>query len=160
MSSAAPCPPPLPHNRGRGWWIALGALAIVLIGPAVLLVLWEVVGLFIWTGSLMLVGGRGTPGEWTVNSQRYQCLANREEITLFKEEWATAHDGKPGDMIPPADWGKIFAEHADKLICPLDPKHTPQTSYDAGPIGMDPKCRFQTQHEQQLNNLKKQKGTS
>ncbi|MCX7008442.1 MAG: hypothetical protein NTY53_14530 [Kiritimatiellaeota bacterium] len=95
-----------------------------------------------------------------LTAQRYRCQANLNEIALIKDEWITAHNGKQGDRIPAVDLEKIFAEHEGKLICPLDPNQTPQTSYEIGPIGTDPKCKFQAKHEQKPNEPKKKKGAS
>ena len=143
MSNTA-CPPPLPAKRSRNQ-----ALWIISITLLVLLLL--VGGMFL--GIRALISSIGF-GEFSMED--YQCQKNLEEITLLKEEWVTAHDGKAGDVIPTADLEQMYAEHEGKLICPLDPKKTPQTSYEIGPIGTEPKCKGTALHEQKRNE-KKQK---
>jgi hypothetical protein len=141
MSHTA-CPPPLPARRSRN-------LALLIVGLT--LVVCCVVGAGLFGCGWWLVS-RMSPSNFSMDD--YTCEQNLEEIALIKEEWVTAHDGKAGDVIPPADLAEILAEHGEKLVCPLDPKHSPQTSYEFGPIGTDPACKGKALHDQKHNEKK------
>lgn len=143
MSSTIPRPPPLPVKRSRNlalWIIGITLLGMLLLGGGTFL------------GIRALISSIGL-GEFSMED--YQCGKNIGEITLLKEEWVTAHDGKNGDVIPPADVEALYTEHDGQLICPLDPKKTPQTSYEIGSIGADPKCKCTALHEQRREEQKK-----
>ena len=145
MSNTACCPPPLPARRNRNLvWLIVGIVVLVMIAACG--------GLF---GCGWWLVSRIGSGSGSFSMDDYTCGKNVEEIALIKEEWVTAHEGKAGDVIPPADLAEILAEHGEKLVCPLDPKHTPQTSYEFGPIGTDPACKCQALHEQKRNEIKK-----
>ena len=142
MSSTA-CPPPLPARRTRN-------LVLLIVGLTLLVMLLACGGLF---GGAYWLFARVNSRVFSMDD--YTCNQHLEEIALIKEEWVTAHDGKPGDVIPPADLAAIYAEHGAKLFCPLDEKKTPQTSYEFGPLGTDPVCKCKALHEQQRSEKKK-----
>jgi hypothetical protein len=52
---------------------------------------------------------------------------------------------------------QLYAEGEGKLVCPLDPQKTPQTSYELGAIGTDPTCKCAALHEQKREERKKKK---
>ncbi len=139
-----PIKPPRPCRHG--WLLGCGCL---LAGFFAFLLL-TVIGLLIWIGvSLQPLGDEeGAPDATTVqaDSRREQCQGNMEEITLIKEEWATAHDAKKGAVIPDSDITKLFAESAAKLFCPNDDDRSFKTSYVIGPIGTDPRCQCDDEH--------------
>lgn len=146
MSATTPRPPPLPAKRTRN--LVLLILGIVLLLMALL-----------GGGMFMLFRGFVSAFEsmGSFSMEDYQCGKNLDELTLLKEEWVTAHDGKNGDVIPAADLAQMLAESEGKLVCPLDPQKTLATSYEIGPIGTDPKCKCPTQHEQKREERKKKK---
>jgi len=141
MSNTA-CPPPLPAHRSRN-------LALLIVG--IVLVVFLAVGGGLFGCAWWLLSSLGT-GSFVMDD--YTCGQNIAEIALCKDEWATAHDGKAGDVIPAADLAEILKEHGAKLVCPLDPQHSPQTSYEFGPIGTDPVCKCQKLHEQKRSAKK------
>ena len=145
MSNSASCPPPLPARRNRN-------LVLLIVGIVVLVMLAACGGLF---GCAWWLVQR--VGSSSFSMDDYTCEKNLDEIALLKEEWVTAHDGQAGAVIPPADLAQILAEHGAKLICPLDPKHSPQTSYEFGPIGTDSTCKCKALHEQKRDEKKKKK---
>lgn len=142
MSTTA-CPPPLPARRNRN-------LALLIVGIVLLVTLALGGGAFY--GFRCLVSALGG-GDFSMDE--YTCEQNLAEIALIKEEWGTAHDGQAGTVIPTADMAQILAEHGKKLVCPLDPQHTPQTSYEFGPLGTDPVCKCKALHEQKRSEKKK-----
>ena len=144
MSTPSHRPPPLPTRRGRNL-----ALLIVVIVVVVFITLCG--GMYYGFRCLMTAFESGD-----YSYDVYQCERNIEEIALIKEEWVTAHNGKPGDRIPPTDLAQSLAEHGENLICPLDPKHSAQTSYEFGAIGTDPTCKCKALHDQKRSE-KKQK---
>jgi hypothetical protein len=143
MSNTA-CPPPLPARRSRN-------LALLIVG--ILLLVFCVLGGGAYYGFRCLVSALGGGGAFSMDA--YQCGKNIDELALIKEEWVTAHDGKAGDVIPPADLAAVTAELGGRLACPLDSKHSLQTSYEIGPIGTDPRCKCQALHEQKRDEKKK-----
>ncbi|MCX7008443.1 MAG: hypothetical protein NTY53_14535 [Kiritimatiellaeota bacterium] len=144
MTTANPRPPPLPAKRNRH-------LVLLIVGIVLVVMIAACGGLFgcLW----WLFTGIASSSNFSMED--YQCGKNIEELALIKEEWVTAHDGKPGDVIPPADLAEVTADLSEKLACPLDPKHSLQTSYKIGPIGTDPKCKCQALHEQKREEKKK-----
>jgi len=142
MSNTA-CPPPLPARRSRN-------LALLIVG--IVLAVFLVVGGGLFGCAWWLISSFG-PGSFAMED--YTCEQNLAEIALIKEEWGTAHDGQAGAVIPAADMAQILAEHGKKLVCPLDPQHAPQTSYEFGPLGTDPVCKCKALHEQQRSEKKK-----
>lgn len=152
ISDQAPlCPgcgqPIKPTQKCRhGWLLGCGCLLAGFFG----VLLMTVVGLLIWIGiSLQPLGDEETAPDKTVtmdDTQREQCQDHQEEIALIKEEWATAHNAKKGAVIPEADVKTIFAEAAPKLVCPKDEQRSFKTSYAIGPIGADPKCKCDDEH--------------
>ena len=145
MSSNLSRPPPLPAKRTRN-------LILLIIGITVLVMVLLGGGMFLGIRALISSVGLGA-----FSMEDYQCEKNIGEIALLKEEWGTAHDGKAGDVIPAADLEQMYAEHEGKLICPLDPKKTPQSSYEIGAIGTEPKCKCTTLHEQKREEQKQKK---
>ena len=144
MKTTASRPPPLPAKRTRN-------LVLLIVGIVLIVSLAMCGGLFgcLW----WLFTGIASSSNFSMDD--YQCGKNIEELALIKEEWVTAHDGKPGAVIPPADLAEVTAELSGKLACPLDPKHSLQTSYEIGPVGTDPKCKCQALHEQKREEHKK-----
>jgi hypothetical protein len=119
-----------------------------------------IIGLLLWIGfSLQPMSDEDSDPDATATSMAfdekcYQCQANMEEITLIKEEWATAHEAKHGCLIPAAEAEKIFAEVVKKLTCPKDEEHTFKTSYDIGPIGTPPQCKCDAKHNEKDDDEK------
>ena len=152
ISALAPvCPgcghPLMPPRKCRhGWLLGCGCL---LAGCFAFLLL-SVIGLLIWIGLSLQPPGDDDGAPDTAMTQdaswRERGQANMEEITLVKEEWATAHDAKKGAIIPAADVKQIFAASVSKLVCPKDDELSFRTSYDIGPIGTAPHCKCDDEH--------------
>ena len=144
MSNTA-CPPPLPARRTRN-------LVLLIVGIVLAVMLLACGGLF---GGAYWLFARVSTNVFSMDD--YTCDKNLDEIALLKEEWVTAHDGKTGDVIPPADLAAMLEEHGAKLMCPLDVKKTPQTSYEFGPIGAEPVCKSKALHEKKRSEKQQQK---
>jgi hypothetical protein len=139
-----------PRSCVPGWLIGCGCLLSAFFA----FMLTIIIGLLIWLGVSLQVpfdeefDPDVTSSDMAFDEKRYQCQANMEEIRLLKEEWATAHEAKPGSLIPPAEIEKLFAEAAQKLICPKDEDRSFKTSYDLGPIGAAPTCKCDDAHNE------------
>ena len=140
-----PLNPPRRHHHGClfGCGCLLAAFFACLLAA--------IIGLLIWIGiSVQPVSEEETNADLPTAAQtsemQARCQANLDTIGFIKEEWATAHDAKKGAVIPAAEVEKLFAKYAKKLICPSDDEHSFQTSYEIGPIGTDPKCKCDDEH--------------
>jgi hypothetical protein len=143
-----------PRKCGHGWLLGCGCLLAGFLG----ILLLAIVGLLIWIGvSLQPLGEEDSAPDKAVTQEadrRDQCQDNLEEIALIKEEWATAHNAKKGAVIPAADLQKIIDAHAKKLICPKDAEQSFTTSYEVGPIGADPQCKCDDEHNKAEEDAK------
>ncbi len=141
-----PVKPPRPC--GHSWLLGCGCLLSAFFTFLLMLI----IALLFWIGCSLQspfdedLDPDSMTSTTAFDEKRYQCQANMEEITLLKEEWATAHAAKSGGIITSSEAEKLFAEVATKLVCPLDPERSLKTSYDVGRLGEPPRCKCAETH--------------